>query len=401
MSILLPLTANLLPLNILCFCLALWLGTYLFRRSTQYLRLRLFGASLLLYACTEACFVLSTVSSPFQRYLAQASLWLLFPMLFLAFCAITWSVLRRYRTSLCALLALIVVLVGTLLWFPHTLLHLLVCATLCVSGIALAAQDVNEEREALWPDLLRSLDYAMLTALVFGGQAALIMLFGAGVTLLSLLFLLSMLASAIVLQVYSRAIVTVLDTIAFATFPQLREARAELHTTIDVLPRIEQEVSLDDLDEAEFTRLTRRALSQFGDIARLGSNPLTRHPLIKARVRARGIKDDDVLEHAAELKTCLQESIERLKPRDRGAFGTSDEWRYYNALYFPYIVGIKPYSRRLQHPPSDPVVREALDWFRVQVPERTLHNWQNTAAKLIAQDLRNQSVAPEKTGARL
>jgi hypothetical protein len=31
--------------------------------------------------------------------------------------------------------------------------------------------------------------------------------------------------------------------------------------------------------------------------------------------------------------------------------------------------------------------RRALQWFVTQVPERTLHNWQNAAARLVAADL--------------
>jgi hypothetical protein len=89
-----------------------------------------------------------------------------------------------------------------------------------------------------------------------------------------------------------------------------------------------------------------------------------------------------------ELKALLTESILRLKPRNGDQFGTSAEWRYYNALYFPYIIGLKPYSRRTQHSHLDPVAKQALEWFRTQVPERTLHNWQTAATKLVAQDLR-------------
>jgi hypothetical protein len=218
----------------------------------------------------------------------------------------------------------------------------------------------------------------------------LIMLLGAGVTFSTLLLLQSTLATAIIIQVFSRDFVKLLDAIAFATFPQLMQARAELHTVIDVLPRIQPEVDLEALDDVEFTRLTRRALSHLGDLSRLASNPLTHLPIIKARLHERGVKDEDILECAAELKLVLTESIQRLKPRGKGEFGSSDEWRYYNALYFPYVIGIKPYSRRSQYPLSDPVVKEALNWFRTQVPERTLHNWQNTAAKLVSQDLRNQ-----------
>jgi hypothetical protein len=83
----------------------------------------------------------------------------------------------------------------------------------------------------------------------------------------------------------------------------------------------------------------------------------------------------------------LAESIARLKPPVDEDFGTSDEWRHYNALHFPYVVGLKPYSSRDKTKPKDPTVREALEWFDARVPERTLRNWQNAAAKLVARDL--------------
>ena len=90
------------------------------------------------------------------------------------------------------------------------------------------------------------------------------------------------------------------------------------------------------------------------------------------------------------MNSLLAERIARLKPRN-GEFGTSDEWRHYNALYFPYVVGIKPYNRRNDLHDLDPTAQRALEWFSIQVPERTLYNWQNAAAKLIAADLQTES----------
>jgi hypothetical protein len=52
------------------------------------------------------------------------------------------------------------------------------------------------------------------------------------------------------------------------------------------------------------------------------------------------------------------------------------------------VIGLKPYSRHDGHHLLEGETQAALDWFRTYVPERTLHNWQNAAAKLIAQDLR-------------
>ncbi|GIV97236.1 MAG: hypothetical protein KatS3mg057_1893 [Herpetosiphonaceae bacterium] len=156
------------------------------------------------------------------------------------------------------------------------------------------------------------------------------------------------------------------------------------------LPRIRTDVDLATIDEAEFTRLTRRALSHYGDLTRLASNPLTALPMLVKRLEQRGAPQDPI-ERAAELKALLAESIERLKPRGKGDFGTSDEWRYYNALYFPYIVGLRPYSRRASHQHiDDPAAKAALEWFQSAVPERTLYNWQTAATNLIAHDLRCQ-----------
>lgn len=441
-----PGLVDFLPLDILCFSLTLWLGAYLLKRNLADRRVCLTGLSLILYSCAEGCFVLSTSASSFSHHLVEIGQWLLlfsallwisaliyslpedtrsrglllrcwsfalWPLvalcciatlflhsllplvivllLSLVILGLTWYVLQASRILLVIPSLVLIVTIGMeLAWFPHTSARLLICCALLILGITIAGQDAADQGEALLPDLFRSFDYALLTALVFGGQVALVMLFGSGVTFPSLLLLQSTLAAAIIIQVFSHTFVRLLDTIAFAAFPQLMKARAELHTAIDVLPRLQQEVDLGILDEAEFTRLTRRALSHLGDLSRPASNPLTRLPVIKSRLCARSVKDEDVLECAAELKKVLIASIHRLKPCDKGEFGTSDEWHYYNALYFPYVIGIKPYSRRSQYPQSDPVAKEALNWFRAQIPERTLHNWQNTAAKLVAQDLRSQ-----------
>ena len=87
-----------------------------------------------------------------------------------------------------------------------------------------------------------------------------------------------------------------------------------------------------------------------------------------------------------KLKILLAESIARLKPASPKGFDSSDEWRYYNALYFPYVAGLRPYSRG-QERDLAPEEQEALNWFQAYVPERTLYNWQNAGAKLVANDL--------------
>ena len=107
--------------------------------------------------------------------------------------------------------------------------------------------------------------------------------------------------------------------------------------------------------------------------------------MIDERLRERNALDD-TLERTTELKIVLAESIARLKPASQRDFDSSDEWRHYNAQYFPYVAGLRPYSRR-QERDLAPDEQEALNRLQAYVPERTLYNWQNAGAKLVANDL--------------
>lgn len=122
------------------------------------------------------------------------------------------------------------------------------------------------------------------------------------------------------------------------------------------------------------------------------ASPLTDLLAIDKRLVEHG-RADNPLDRATELKAMLLESIDRLKPRDQ-EFGTSDEWRYFNALYFPYVAGIRPYRRQPDLSGLDETSRRAFDWFRRYVPERTLYNWQNAAARVVAKDLRTRQPVP-------
>jgi hypothetical protein len=255
---------------------------------------------------------------------------------------------------------------------------------------AIAWLDAFDEGETLLPDITRSFAGAGFTALLFGLQVAAAMQLGAGFGLPMIALLLATVAAAIAAQVFAGPLQAALDRLAFAGAPGLRRARAELRAAADALPRVDSEMDLVGMDPAEFARLTRRALSHYGDLPRLAASPLTRLPRVDTRLAARAAPDDPI-ERAAELKRLLAEGIARLKPRDGRDFGISDEWRFYNALYFPYVVGLKPYSRRNDHQQLDPAAQAALEWFQRTVPERTLHNWQNAGARLVAEQLRSEA----------
>lgn len=262
-------------------------------------------------------------------------------------------------------------------------------------GVAVALWDAFDEGQALRADMRRSFAGSVAVAVLFGGQA----LIGLEVTrddpaaqtaLTVLLF--TSLAIAITVQVLADPLAGVLDRLVFSKSPALRADRATLRHTGAALP-LRQEHPLADVDDVTFARLTRRALGHYGDLSKLVASPLTALPVIDERLAARGAPDDP-LERANELKAVLADGISRLKPRDGGDFGTTEEWRYYNSLYFPYVVGVRAYAQNATAAGLDPTARQAWQWFVTEVPQRSLHNWQNAAARLIAADLRGRVAVP-------
>ncbi|AQA03973.1 hypothetical protein BVC93_17775 [Mycobacterium sp. MS1601] len=259
-------------------------------------------------------------------------------------------------------------------------------------GVAVALWDAFDEGQALRAGMLRSFVGSALVAAVFGGQAliglAVIRSSAAGpeaqVVVAVLLF--TTLAVALTITVLADPLAGVLDRMAFG--PQLRKDRAALRRTEAALP-LRAANPLEDLDDETFARLTRRALGHYGDLSKLVASPLTALPVIDQRLAARGAADQP-LERAAELKAVLADRIAALKPRDGGDFGTSEQWRHYNSLYFPYVAGVRAYAQSATAAGLDPVARQAWQWMVTEVPQRSLHNWQNAAAKLIAADLRAQ-----------
>src|SRR6202012_6244500 len=161
-----------------------------------------------------------------------------------------------------------------------------------------------------------------------------------------------------------------LDRMVFSRAPLLRADRETLRRTQSALP-LRLADPLDDVDDDSFARLTRRALGHYGDLSKLVANPLTALPCIDERLAARGAPDQP-LERANELKAVLADGIERLKPRDAGDFGTTEEWRYYNSLYFPYVVGVRAYAQNATASGLDPTARQAWQWFVTEVSHRSL-----------------------------
>jgi len=253
-------------------------------------------------------------------------------------------------------------------------------------GAAVAIWDAFDEGQALRADMARSLAGATVVAGLFGGQVGVAMAL-TGEPALTLLEFTS-LAVAVAVQVFADPLAGLLDRLALRRSPALRAELAALRSTEAALPRRAPD-PLDDIDDETFARLTRRALGHYADLAKLLASPLTALPVIDERLAARGAPDRP-LERANELKALLAEHIDRLKPRGDGEFGTTEQWRYYNALYFPYVAGVRAYAQNATAAGLDPVARRAWRWLVTEVPQRSLHNWQNTAARLVAADLRGR-----------
>lgn len=414
-------------ISVVAFGFAWWLGLYLLARDPAKPTLRRAGIGLLGYAlalATTGLFVpvhavflalpsvfwtgvllalLDRADVLWRRILVPATLvlaaaspfigrWTAALVVLPLFWALGLFLRHNGKARLVALLmfglAASLVLLSFLTGEAHTLLLAGIGVDIVLLGGAVAVLDAFDEGEELRRDMLWSLLVAGGAAVLFGSQVALAAwLVDRPLDLLAY----GVVGAAIAVQVLARPINALADRFAFPDAPDLRRERTELREVAAALPR-RAETPLADFDDAEFARLTRRALSHYGDLGKLASSPLTTLPVITDRLAERGVADAP-LARATELKSLLLEMITRLKPAD-GEFGTSEEWRHYNALYFYYVVGVRPYSVRTKVTELDPVARRALAWFADHVPERTLHNWQAAAAKIVAAELRLTSSWP-------
>ena len=280
-------------------------------------------------------------------------------------------------------------------WIPRNLFMIGIGGDIILFGLAIAYFDSFAQGETLRGDMVRSFLGSGAMALIFGGQIALMMGINTGITDTMAVLMLVAIGASIIIQTQARRISLFLDAVAFSSNIQMRREREALSLSAETMGRVDPSVNIEVVqayNEKEFARLTRRALSNYGNLPRLATSPLTQLPLIATRLQTRHAPDN-TLERANELKSILTESIERLKPRGEDDYGITDEWRHYNVLYYPYVMGIKPFSVRTFSDSNgrDDELRVVLDWFRVEVPQRTFYNWQNAAAKLVAQDIQERS----------
>ncbi|MCB0019856.1 MAG: hypothetical protein KDE09_18830, partial [Anaerolineales bacterium] len=205
---------------------------------------------------------------------------------------------------------------------------------LLVLGVGVASLEAFSSGETVRLDMARSFGGSLLAALLFGLQVGMAIYLVGELTWALLLLLLATVATAILLQTMSDSWQTLLDRLVLLRLPALAGERQALRETASALSRTGPGSRLAEMSPAEFARLTRRALGQMGDLPRLASSPLIYLPEVSERVRHDG-NGQSALGRAAMLKQVLGERIAQLKPAGPETFGTTAEWRHYNALHFP------------------------------------------------------------------
>ena len=256
---------------------------------------------------------------------------------------------------------------------------------LIVLAFCIAYLDAFEQGEKWLPDLVRSGIATTVLSFILGLQILFVLGIEGQTTALTLLFF-SSLALATFIQSFHSFWQESLDKLVFSKQPKVLQNRQELRAASTAVLRAKDLVDFDAIQADEFAKLTRKALSNFGTLDKLAASPLTQLPVITERLAERGARDG-TLERAQELKQVLAEAIHKLKPQSEKDFGDTEEWRYYNVLFFPYLMGVKPFSQRADHSRLDDSSKAALDYFQMHVPERSFYNWQKVGAGLVAEDL--------------
>lgn len=252
---------------------------------------------------------------------------------------------------------------------------------LLVFGYLMAVAHAAETGERLRPDLRRSLAGGLTATLLLGVPAGVTMWLADGDDVVTVLQFTAVAVGATVAGLGNH-VRRALDRLALAEDAGLRADRASLFLNADALLRRREPRRLDTLGEPEFLRLTRRALTDFGDLNRLARSPLTDLPMVGRRLAGR---DDQPRARAGALRAVLRECVSDLRPA--GPFGTTDDWRDYNVLQFCCVLGLNPYRRRVRTDGLSWEARLVVDWFRRYVPEDVTKQWLREAATVVAERL--------------
>lgn len=171
---------------------------------------------------------------------------------------------------------------------------------------------------------------------------------------------------------------------------------APLPATPDELPGL---TSDDKASVKAFNDTVRRAITSLKNPPQLIKSPLLSLKMVEKRLQQEG-EEDNRLGRAAALKSLLTEMIEQLRPADGATYGTTEAWRSYNVLYFPYVREISKKqayaeAHRMAEQRRRNGIREpgelelALEWLS-DIDEDTFYKWQRRASDTLATILREE-----------
>ena len=183
--------------------------------------------------------------------------------------------------------------------------------------------------------------------------------------------------------------------------PAVRDARAAARAYEQALATPPAGASPALATRKAFDDAVRRAITHLQDPTWLATSSLVQLQAVGKRLAESG-QEDNRLDRAAALKEILLELLDGLRPNGRTGGVTSDAYRYYNCLYYPYVQGIsrrrlpalqrRLQERRAQEGSTKSDHERVVDWLLLQ-DDATFYRWQRRASDTLAAALREREVA--------
>jgi len=313
--------------NLFFFGITLWLGAYLLARNSQKMTVRLTGLGLVFYAIALALEIIAG-QQPNSLLLTPALLWIgatlylmpeetswrqslirvwilsVIPIFILTVLNAWFSLLALFALLACIVLitllkplaifknAFVVIIVvvmffslstGLLVlplnWLPRAWMIPALGLDLFLLGVAITVWDAFDEGESIRSHILRSSVSSLYYAGAIAAFVILAIVIDGQMTLGKLIALVCVIAFGILTQTFSGTIQSLLDHVTMSREVVLNDEREILRNTVDALPR-HSTLNPAEIDGEEFTRLTRRAISNLGDLPKLSASPLTNLPTV-------------------------------------------------------------------------------------------------------------------------
>jgi drug/metabolite transporter (DMT)-like permease len=144
----------------------------------------------------------------------------------------------------------------------------------------------------------------------------------------------------------------------------------------------------------------RKAITWLQNPTQLAGSPLLGFRVVQLRLDELEL-ENNLLQRAVALRDLLIELIDGLRPAEREG-GTSDAWRFYNCLHYPYVRGIslrtaptalRAMQERRRRDASPKTDAERVTEWLTTVNENTYFRWQRVASDTIAETLRELELA--------